>query len=74
MAYKDDLSPEWIRDCVMYDKATNALIIAPHYCIKHDVTTLKIAHNKFGSRTIMKLRLDYNHPKYDPKGHYKEQR
>jgi len=57
---RDYLSPEWIRDYIMFDRKHNSLVISPQRCLEHGVTAINIAQDKFASRTILHFRLDYN--------------
>jgi len=57
---RDYLSPEWIRDCVMFDRKHNSLVISPRRCLEHGVSALQIAQDNFGSRTVLHFRLDWN--------------
>ena len=54
------LSPEWILECVMFDKKHNALVISPKRCLEHGVTSIEVAQDSFASRTILRFRLDYD--------------
>ena len=57
---KNQLSPEWLRDCVMYDKNHNAIVVSPRHCLDHGVTNLVVAQGLFCARSIFKMRLDYD--------------
>jgi len=57
---RDYLSPEWIRDCVMFDRKHSSLVISPQRCLEHRVSAIDIAQDKFASRTILHFRLDYD--------------
>jgi len=55
----DYLSPEWIRECVMFDRKHNSLVISPKKCLEYGVSAVDIAQDSFASRTILHFRLDY---------------
>jgi len=57
---KQQLSPSWLLDCVMFDKKRSALVVSPQHCLEHGVTVLEVAQDSFGSRTILHFRLDYS--------------
>ena len=54
------LSPDWILECVMYDRKHNSLVISPKHCLEHGVSSIDIAQDSFASRTILHFRLDYD--------------
>jgi len=57
---RDYLSPEWIRDCIIYDRKHNSLVISPKKCLEYGISAIDIAQDSFSSRTILHFRLDYN--------------
>ena len=57
---KKYLSPDWILECVMFDRKRHALVISPTHCLEHGVTNIEIAQGRFSSKTILRFRLDYN--------------
>lgn len=57
---RKQLAPEWLLDCVMYDKKQNAIVVAPVNCLKHDITNLRVAQHGFAGKTILHLRLDFD--------------
>jgi len=54
------LAPDIILECVMYDPKQNCLVISPKRALKYKITSIKIAQDSFGSKTILQFRLDYN--------------
>ncbi|GAG04385.1 unnamed protein product [marine sediment metagenome] len=56
---KEQLSPEWILDCTMYDKKRNALVISPFYLQEKKISNIIITHNKFGSNEVFKVKTDF---------------
>jgi hypothetical protein len=57
---RDTLSPEWLRDCVMVDDKNKAIVIAPTEALKHGYTNLFVTQNRFGSKDIIKVKLDFD--------------
>lgn len=57
---RNQLSPEWLRDCVMIDQKNNALVINPSAALKHGINNLLVTQTNFTGRTIFKMRLDYD--------------
>lgn len=57
---RNELSPEWLRDCVMIDKKNNAIVINPSTALKHGINNLLVTQSNFTGRTIFKMRLDYD--------------
>lgn len=59
-AIRKRLCPEWLLDCLMYDRKHSAIVISPKHCLEHGVTSIEVTQNGFGSKTILHFRLDYN--------------
>lgn len=59
-AIRDQLSPEWLRDCVMLDAKNKALVVSPKELLKHGYTNLLVTQGKFGGRTIFTVKLDFD--------------
>lgn len=53
------LSPEWLLECVMFDKAHSALVVSPKHCLKHGISVLEVSQDSFPSKTILHFRLDF---------------
>lgn len=59
---KHRLVPEWLFNdaIVMYDPKQHAIVISPSNALRHGITNIQVAHNRMGSRTILRFRLDFN--------------
>lgn len=43
----------------MVDAKSHSIVIAPYYCLAHDITNLVISQNRFGGKHIAQYRLDF---------------
>lgn len=59
-AIRDKLSPDWLRDCVMVDDKNKAIVISPTEVLKAGYPNLIVTQNRFGAKTIFKIRLDFD--------------
>ncbi len=57
---RDQLSPEWLRECVMIDDKNKAIVISPTEALKRGYSNLIVTQNRFGAKTILKLKLDFD--------------
>lgn len=57
---KKYLSPEWLLDCVMFDRKHSSLVISPTYLHQKGIHNIKISQNIFGSKTILTFKTDFN--------------